>query len=81
MPEDAVCRTLVFELLPHIPFLVLMSSFYTFIVLNTELKVKNNALEKFLQYFAACGEAAQHEYMLRKFHFPCVLFPCISYQE
>lgn len=47
----------VLELLPHIPFLVLMSSFYSFITLNTELKTKNIALAKFIQCFAACGGA------------------------
>lgn len=56
------------ELLPHIPFLVLMSSFYSFITLNTELKMKNNVLEKFLQGFTAHGGATMHEYALCRLH-------------
>lgn len=43
-----------------------MSSFYSVIALNKELKTKNNTLAKFLRCFTAHVGATQQEYALRK---------------
>lgn len=59
--EDSVLYFLL-----HIPSLVLMSSFYSIIALNKELKMKNNTLAKFLQCFTAHTGATQHKYALWK---------------